>query len=147
MGFSIIAASSIIGVAFFISFEIMSGSILPSISEVNKSFLDLKERRIDLLHTEIEIQKTLTFGFGATYSLIIIVKNNGITTIENTDECTILLNGESYSFSCTVSNLYPEKQENFYIINLVKDGMTKKIKLTTPNGISVTDSYTAPAPS
>lgn len=134
MGFSLVAAFAVIGVSIFIAIEILTGSLLPAITDVDESYDELVDRSIEMIQTDINITNVSISANGPNYNHNITVKNTGSITL-NTSDFIILINGITQQFNCTDSYLYPEKQTYFNVSNLPGDG-NKRLKVITPNGIS-----------
>jgi len=133
MGFSLVAAFAVIGVSIFIAIEILTGSLLPAITDVDESYDELVDRSIEMVQTDINITNVIISG-SSPYNHNITLKNTGSITL-NTSDFTILINGVTQQFSCPDSYLYPEKQTYLNVSNLPGDG-NKRLKVITPNGIS-----------
>jgi len=134
MGFSLVAAFAVIGVSIFIAIEILTGSLLPAITDVDESYDELVDRSIEKIQTDINITSVSIAGYGLNYNHSITLKNTGSITL-NTSDFTILINGVIQQFSCSDPYLYPEKQTYLNVSNLPGDG-NKRLKVITPNGIS-----------
>jgi len=129
MGFSLAAAAAIIGVAVLISMELIVGITIPTITDIQKSYDNMKDRSINQLQTDIAI----TNAVFVEPNTLISVDNIGSTTI-NTSSCNILLNGVPKIFTCTLSNIHPEQTAIFSFAQRAEPGDI--IKIVTPNGIS-----------
>jgi archaellum component FlaF (FlaF/FlaG flagellin family) len=140
MGFSLVAAFGIIGVSILIALEIFTGSVLPSITNVNDSYKELIDRGIDKVQTDINITNIVVTPNGPNYDHAISIHNGGSVTLETSD-CTLLLNGVVRSFSCSESYLYPEKNVVFTISNIPGAG-AQRLKIITENGVSDYYEYT-----
>jgi len=134
MGFSLVAAFAVIGVSIFIAIEILTGSMLPAITDVDDSYDELVDRSVEMVQTDINISSVSISGYGLNYNHSITLKNTGSVTL-NTSDFSILINGVTQQFSCTDSYLYPEKQTYLNVSNLPGDG-NKRLKIITHNGIS-----------
>ena len=55
MGFSLVAATAIIGVGLVMAIEILVGTTLPTMTDVHESLKDMKNRAIDQIQTQISI--------------------------------------------------------------------------------------------
>jgi archaellum component FlaF (FlaF/FlaG flagellin family) len=138
LGFSTIAATAILGGALISILAIVSGGILPTISEYHASMKDLDSRLVERSQTDINITG-VTNTSGLFYDLNITVKNTGSHTLKTADS-TILINGTTKQFNCSIPFLYPES-EAVFTVNLSGIGQ-KKIKIITQNGLSDYASYT-----
>ena len=134
MGFSISAATAIIGISILVSAEILTGSLLPTISEVNDSYNDMKNRAIKQIQTEITIVNVTTSSNGSNYDINITLENSGSVSLK-TRSFNVLIDGTSYYFSCSRSYLYPQNQAYFVVTNLSGSGQ-KRLKIVTSNGLS-----------
>lgn len=133
MGFSLVAATAIIGVSMMVATGTLIGSLLPMVTDINDSYDDMKDRAIEQVQTDITITSVTNTG-GSTYDLNITVENTGSVVLE-TSYFNILINGTSQQFTCSKSYLYPENEVYLNITNLEGTG-TKKLKVVTDNGIS-----------
>lgn len=140
MGFSLAAAFAVIGVSILISIEILTGSLLPTITDFDDSYEDMIEREIDRVQTDINITSVSTSANNSNYDHNITLENTGGVTLKTSD-FTILINGTVQQFSCSNSYLYPEKIVYFNIYNLAGNG-SKRLKVVTDNGISDYYEYT-----
>ena len=143
MGFSLVAATAIVGVSILVSLEILTGSLLPAIENYNDAYDELVDRSVDRAQTDINITGH-SIGPGVeTYSLVLTVKNIGSVTL-NTSKFAIMVNGTSYTFTYPDFFIFPENSVAFTVPSLSSDGYAKVAKVTTPNGISDYYQYTAP---
>lgn len=140
MGFSLVAAAAIIGVSTIIVIGIIVESLLPTMTEVNDSYDDMKDRAINQIQTDINITSVTTPANGSNYDLNFSVENTGSTALE-TSYFNILINGTDYQFTCTGSYLYPENELYFNVTNLSGTG-NRILKVITENGISDYYEYT-----
>ena len=140
MGFSLVAAAAVIGVSILVCIEILTGSLLPAITDVDDSYDDMVGRSIDRVQTDINITSVSTPANGQNYDHNITVENTGSITL-NTSDFTILINGTTQQFSCTDPYLYPEKVVYFDILNLPGTG-ARRLKVITDNGIADYYEYT-----
>lgn len=140
MGFSLVAAAAIIGVSSLMVIELLTGAVLPTLSEVNDSYDDMKNRAINQVQTDINTTAIYTIPNGSNYDLNITIENIGSITLE-TDHFNILINGTNRQFNCSHSYLYPERKIYFTVNNLSGTG-TKRLKVITNNGISDYYEYT-----
>jgi len=134
MGFSLVAAFAIIGVSLLVSIELLTGAILPAITDIGDSYADMADRSIDRVQTNINITNVSISSNNSNYDHNVTVKNSGSVTLKTSD-FTILINGSVQQFSCSNSYLYPEKIAYFNIYNL-SENEPKILKVVTENGIS-----------
>ena len=134
MGFSLSAATAIIGVGIVISLELIVSTTIPTITDVHDSYDDMRERSIDLIQTNINISAIQTVANLSNYDMNITIKNTGSTTLK-TDKFDILINGTSTKFTCSSLFIYPENSAKFNIYNKAGSGL-KKLKIITNNGVS-----------
>ena len=134
MGFSLIAASCVIGISLLIVFETFSGTIAPLVSDVHTAYEDMMNQKIEKAQTNLAIMNVSTNTNGTdSYDLTIIVKNNGDTTISMSD-CNLLLNGILRSFHTSNTLLFPQEESQFQINNITEVGVVR-LKLVTSNDI------------
>ncbi len=132
MGLSLSAATAIIGVSILLSIEFMVANVIPTMTDTNDSFDEMRERTIDQMQTDITITNVTNTSLGAPYDLNITVENTGSIVLE-TSYFNILTNGTSQEFICSDPYLYPEDMVYFNITNQPKNG---RLKIITDNGIS-----------
>jgi archaellum component FlaF (FlaF/FlaG flagellin family) len=140
MGFSLAAATAIIGVAVLISLELIVGTTIPTITEIHNSYDEMRNRAIDQLQTEISIADASTSANASNYDLNITVENTGSITLK-TQNFDILINGTKYNYECNKEYLYPTSQVYFNVRNLQGNG-TRTLKMITSKGISKYYEYT-----
>ncbi len=140
MGFSVVAAAAMLGVAIFICIEVITGSVFPTVEDVDLSYATLAERKIDIYQTNVNITSVTTTAYGLNYNHSINITNDGSTTLD-ISKCMVLINGTNYQFNCTVDYLYPAKYALFNVTNLPGAG-DKTAKIVTHNGIEDYYTYT-----
>lgn len=140
MGFSVSAATAIIGVAILISFEVMVADVIPTIKDTNEAYDEMKERVVDQIQTDVNITSVRTTANASNYDLNITVENTGSITLE-TENFNILINGTKHTFTCSKTYLHPENSVYFNITNLPGSG-NRRLKVVTNNGISDYYEYT-----
>ena len=133
-GFSLIAATAIIGVTLLIAMEIIIGTTIPTLTDVHDSFYDMRNRAINQVQTDINITNLGIEVNGSDYDINITVENTGSITLE-TVYFNILVNGTEERFTCSKSFLYPENEVYFNVSNLQGTGI-RTLKVVTNNGIS-----------
>jgi len=134
MGFSLVVAASIIGVSVLMAIEIIVGTTIPTLTNVQDSFYDMRNRAIDKIQTDINITDIAIEINGSNYDINITVENLGSTSLE-TEYFNILINGTEKQFTCSKSYLHPKNEAYFYVSNLQGSGESK-LKIVTENGIS-----------
>lgn len=132
MGLSLSAATAIIGVSVLLSIEFMVASVIPTMTDTNDSFDEMRERTINQMQTDIIITNVNNTSLGPPYDLNITVENTGSIVLE-TSYFNILVNGTSQEFTCSNLYLYPEDVVYFNITNQPNKG---RLKIITDNGIS-----------
>lgn len=133
-GFSLIAATAIIGVTLLIAIEIIIGTTIPTLTDVHDSFYNMRNRAFDQVQTDINITYVDAENNGSDYDINITVENTGSITLETT-YFNILLNGTEKKFTCSKSFLYPENEVYFNVSNLQGTEMYT-LKVVTNNGVS-----------
>ena len=134
MGFSLSASTAIIGVALLISLELAIGTVVPTITEVNDSYKDLKDRAFDQLQTDIEIARVMVTAYGLNWNHTIYVNNTGSTVLKAAD-CDLLINGIQHAFNTSSVYIYPDTQVEFTVDDLAGSGI-KRYKVIAKNGVS-----------
>ncbi len=134
MGFSLIAAAAIIGVSVLMAIEIILGTTMPTLTNVQDSFYDMRNRAIDQIQTDINITDITVENNGSNYDINITLENLGSTSLD-TVFFNILINGTEKQYTCSTSYLHPENKAYFYVSNLQGSG-ERKLKIVTNNGIS-----------
>ena len=66
MGASYVASAVVIGVALILVLQTFAGNILPSVSDINASYHDMKDRAIDQVQTDINITSVTDIGWWDT---------------------------------------------------------------------------------
>ena len=134
MGFSLIAATAILGITLFMAVEIIVNDLLPTMEEINTSYTTMKDRMQEQLHTNINITTVVRSVNGTSYNYNISVENTGSITLL-TDNFIILVDGTVCPFSCSGEYLYPENIVYFFVENQAGEG-EKRLKIITNNGIA-----------
>jgi len=134
MGFSLVAATAIIGVSLIMCLEIIVGTTIPTITDLNKSYDYMKNRAIDQVQTNIDITSVNSEINGSNYDINITVENIGSITLQ-TSNFDILINGTKNEFIFSKSYLYPQGEVYFNVLNIPGSG-EKRLKIITNNGIS-----------
>ena len=132
MGFSTSAAFAIVGVCIFVCMDILSGSVLPSLSELNESYRAMERRAVERVNTGISITN-ITKTPGIPYSIRIEVKNTGSTNLD-VSRFTVMINGTIVEYSYDKNYLYPCDTVNISVTNLTYGGVIR-VKIVTGNGV------------
>lgn len=134
MGFSLSASFAVIGVSILISIEILTGSLIPTITDIDDSYNEMIDRGINKIQTDINITEVNTSTNGSNYDYNITVENSGSVSLE-AEDFNILIDGFLQWFSCSEVYLYPENSAYFLVKNVTGSGL-KRLKIITDNGIS-----------
>jgi flagellar protein FlaF len=134
MGFSLVAAAAIIGLSIVMTIEIIVGTTVPTVVDVQDSLEEMKNRAIDQVQTDINISDVTTIVNGSDFDINITVENTGSVTLK-TSNFNILVNGTIKQFSASQSYLHPEKEIYFNVSSLTGTG-ERRLKIITNNGIS-----------
>ena len=134
MGFSLVAATAIIGLSVIVSIEIIVGTTIPAITDINNAFDEMKDRSIEQVQTDINITDVTYAINGSNYDLNITVENSGSVSLK-TRYFNILINGTDNAFSYSKTYLHP-KNEVYFNISSFQDTGDQRIKVITNNGIS-----------
>jgi archaellum component FlaF (FlaF/FlaG flagellin family) len=141
MGFSVSAASGIIGISILLIIEVSVGTIFPSIQDTSESYMEMKNRALDQLHTDITITSVNTTVNGSGHDLLITIQNTGSTTIDLA-RCDVLINGSTYGFQASNEYLYPQNQEDLQLTQIPGSGH-QRVKVVTEQGVGTYYTYTA----
>jgi len=134
MGFSLSASFAVIGVSILISVEILTGGLIPTITDIDNSYNNMVDRGVNKFQTNINITRINISTNGSNYDYNITVRNTGSISLE-TGDFIILINGVLQEFSYTDVYLYPKKETYFLIRNITDSGLIR-LKILTDNGIS-----------
>ena len=134
MGFSLVGAAAIIGVSVLMAIEIIISTSVPTITNVDDAFDEMRDRVISQVQTDINITNVISVVNGSNYDINITVENIGSITLE-TSNFNIIINGTINSFSCSKSYIHPENIVYFNVLNFSGSGVLK-LKVVTNNGIS-----------
>ncbi len=138
MGFSLSAATAIIGVGVFLSVQYMVSDVIPSMTDTHDSLESMRDRAVDQIQSDITVSNVVNTDMGPLYNLSIYVKNSGSTTLE-LRYFNVIVNGSVQDFSCDDLYIYPEKT---VVLNIVNQPSSGRIKVVTDNGISSYYEYT-----
>ena len=134
MGFSLAAATAIIGVSIIMAIEIIVGTTIPTVENVHDAFDEMRDRTIDQVQTDINITSVTVEVNGSDHDINITVENTGSITLDTLD-FDILVNGTRNSFTCSKTYLHPENEVYFNVSSLKSTG-PRRLKVITNNGIS-----------
>ena len=135
MGFSVSAASCIIGISFLIAVEIFSGTVFPLVSDVHEAYEEMTDRKVERDQTDIKIVNVTTTANGTGfYDYTISVENTGSITI-SLAKCNLLVNGTIVSFYTTTTYLFPEQSAELHVYHLSGSGLIR-LKIITENDIT-----------
>jgi archaellum component FlaF (FlaF/FlaG flagellin family) len=133
MGFSLVAATAIIGVALVMSIEIIIGTTIPAMTDVHESLKDMKNRAIYQIQTQINIIDVTSISNGSNYDINITLSNTGSVTLKS-EYFNILINGTNEVYTYSKPFIYPENEVYFNILNYQDTG-SLRLKIVTGNGI------------
>jgi archaellum component FlaF (FlaF/FlaG flagellin family) len=134
MGFSLVGAAAIIGVSILMIIEIIVSTGVPTITNVDEAFDEMRNRAVDQVQTDINITGVTSLVNGSGYDINITVENTGSVSLE-TGNFDILINGTINDFSCSKSYIHPQNIVYFNIPSITGLG-AQKLKVITNNGIS-----------
>ena len=129
MGFSLVGAFAVIGVSILVAMEVFTGSLLPTITDIDDSYNDMFDRTVDRVQTDI----TISGAIWNDPNTEITANNTGSVTL-NTSDFNILIEGLLKQFTCSEPTLYPEESAVFYVVGPTNSGDV--IKIVTDNGVS-----------
>ena len=140
MGFSLVGAAAIIGVTLLIIAEIIVGTTIPTITEINDSYKEMKDRSIDQVQTDINITSATAVANGSDHhDLTFVVNNSGSVSLETAD-FDVIVNGTKVTFTCATTYLFPENEATFTVKYIDGRSVSRRLKVITENGIE--DYYT-----
>jgi len=142
MGFSLVGAAAIIGVSILMCIEIIVSTGVPTITNIDSSYDEMRNRTINQVQTDINISSVTSVVNGTGYDINITVENTGSVTLV-TGNFDILINGIKNDFSCSKSYIHPKNNVYFNVSSLIGSG-TRKLKVVTNNGISDYYKFTLP---
>jgi archaellum component FlaF (FlaF/FlaG flagellin family) len=90
VGFSLVAAFAVIGVSLFIALEILTGVLMPTLSDFNDSWREAKERRVDEVQSEINITGIVDGVTGTWWNMSFGFRKS--ITIDHTKVAAMLTN-------------------------------------------------------
>lgn len=134
MGFSLVGAAAIIGVSILMIIEIIVSTGVPTITNVDEAFDEMRNRAVDQVQTDINITGVTSLVNGSGYDINITVENTGSVSLE-TANFDILINGTINDFSCSKSYIHPQNIVYFNVPSITGLG-AQKLKVITNNGIS-----------
>lgn len=132
MGFSLSAATAIIGVGIFLSIQYVVSDVIPSMTETHDSLESMKNRAVEKIQSDIIISNFTYTITGSLYNLSVSVKNTGSTTLE-LKYFNMLVNGSIQNFTYSDYYLYPLKTA---MINLSYQPSIGRLKIVSDNGVS-----------
>ena len=142
MGFSLSAATAIIGLSILISIELIVSTSIPTVTNIHDSYEEMRDRSIDRLQTDINITDINTSPNGSNYDLTFVVGNKGATSLK-LEYFTVLINGNLSSYTSSKTYLYPENTAEFSVLN-IDGGVNERLKVITNNGISEYTNFVVP---
>jgi archaellum component FlaF (FlaF/FlaG flagellin family) len=134
MGFSVVAASAIIGVSVLIALEIVVGTTFPNMSDIHNCYKEMKDRSIEQVQTDINITRVNVVINDTNWDVNISIENSGSISLK-TSKFNILLNGTNQIYECDDTYLHPS-DISYFIIPNYDAGSYIRIKAITENGIS-----------
>ena len=142
MGFSLVGAAAIIGVTLLVVMEIIVGTTIPTITDYNDSYKDMKDRSIEQVQTDINITSATAVINGSDHhDLTFIVNNSGSVSLEIAD-FDVIVNGTKVTFACATTYLFPENEAIFTVDYIDGRSAKRRLKVITENGIEDYYTYT-----
>lgn len=135
MGFSLVGAAAILGVSMLVIMEIIVGTTIPTVTNVQDSYKDMKNRAIEQVQTDINITSAVATPNGSYYhDLTFTVNNTGSISLETAD-FDVIVNGTKETFTCTTKYLFPENEATVTVEHIYGRSVTRRLKVVTENGI------------
>ena len=137
MGFSTVAAFSIIFVFSLIAFGLMYSTVADIAKTYSAELGEKKERIEDTSNTNLEITGITTTPLTGTHNLSFTLKNTGTPTL-HPEKFDIIIDGLRYDFAYSTTPLYPGTEVNFSVSD-VPGGIntTHRLKVVAENGYSL----------
>ena len=140
MGFSTVVAFSILLISFLAASAVVYSVIAENYEEVKEVMEKRNERELEKLNTKINITSITVTGNATLYSLQVVVRNEGSTTLD-VSKFSILVDGNLTDFAYSPSGLlYPADTTTIFLNNLSGGGL-HRLKVVTENGVGVYGSY------
>ena len=135
MGFSLVGAAAILGVSILVIMEIIVGTTIPTVTNIQDSYRDMKNRAIEQVQTDINITSATAVANGSSHhDLTFIVNNTGSTSLETAD-FDVIVNGTKVTFTCATTYLFPENEATFTVNYIDGRSVSRRLKVITENGI------------
>lgn len=139
MGFSLIAAAVVLGIATAMAFNIFTTAVFPTVTDINTAYQDLNQRLDTTSHANIQITTITQTPNATSYDYTITIHNTGTITLP-TQTMTVLIDGTQHPFTTTTHYLYPDTATTLTLTNI--PGAAPRVKVITDHAIAAYSTYT-----
>jgi archaellum component FlaF (FlaF/FlaG flagellin family) len=122
--------------------EVSMGTVLPVLSDVDESYDEMRNRAVDELQTDIEIDDITVQANSSFHDITINLTNRGSTVIDSS-YVHCLIDGSIQGFTVNSRYFFPESSYSLSVNGLAGSGM-HQVKVVTMNGISDYATYSYP---
>ncbi len=137
MGFSTVAAFSIIFVFSLIAFGLMYSTVADIAKTYSFELGEKKVRMEETSNTKLEITGITTTPLAGSHNLTVAVKNTGTPTL-HPEKFDIIIDGLKYDFAYSRTPLYPSTEVNLSVSDIPGGiNSTHRLKIVAENGYSL----------
>ncbi|MBS3802183.1 MAG: hypothetical protein KGY65_05480 [Candidatus Thermoplasmatota archaeon] len=122
--------------------EVSVGTVLPVLTDLDESYDKMRNRAVEELQTDIQINDMSTQANNSLHDLTINLTNSGSTVIE-TSYITVLIDGSNSVFAVDELYWFPESSYTMMVPGISGSGV-HQVKVITKNGICDYATYSYP---
>ncbi|MBS3749302.1 MAG: hypothetical protein KGY67_06340 [Candidatus Thermoplasmatota archaeon] len=122
--------------------EVSVGTVLPVLTDLDESYDKMRNRAVEELQTDIQINDMSTQANNSLHDLTINLTNSGSTVIE-TSYITVLIDGSNSVFAVDELYWFPESSYTISVNGISGSGV-HQVKVITKNGICDYATYSYP---
>ena len=122
--------------------EVSMGTVLPVLSDVDESYDEMRNRAVDELQTDVEIDDITVQSNSSFHDIAINLTNKGSTVIDSS-YVHCLVDGSIQGFTVNSQYFFPESSYSLSVNGLSGSGV-HQVKVVTMNGISDYATYSYP---
>ena len=143
MGFSVTAAFALLMIACLVAFGAVMTVLDANIKAINAAEKQQTKLKVEKANTDFRIVSiNATNTTVSTYTLQVIVYNDGSTTLKSSD-FSVLVDGVLENFTYNVSYLFPLKSLLITVDDLPGTvGSTHRLEIVSGNGVAKFAEYT-----
>ncbi len=143
MGFSVTAAFALLMIACLVAFGAVMAVLDANIKAINAAEKQQTKLKVEKANTDFRIvSRNATNTTISTYTLQVIVYNDGSTTLKSSD-FSVLVDGVLENFTYNVSYLFPLKSLLITVDDLPGTvGSTHRLEIVSGNGVAKFAEYT-----